>query len=164
MAIIIKKATCNHSMTVLRPAVTDRILVIEHDGPLQRILRRLFSSEGYEVDVVPNGYGALNALCQKTPSAVVLDLPHSEALDCELCRKIVNLVPGLPFVILAANSEEGDKARFLEMGASEYLTIPFSPKELARCVRRLIRRRSRIDVRNLYPFESGCLRGARCGS
>jgi DNA-binding response OmpR family regulator len=131
-------ATLNLSMSELRPATIDRILVIEHDRALQRILRRLLSSEGYEVDVVPDAVAALKVLLQSSPSAVILDLPWAESSGCDLCRRIANLIDGPPLVILSASSEVEDKVLLLQMGASDYLTIPFSPKDLIDRLRGLI--------------------------
>jgi DNA-binding response OmpR family regulator len=97
----------------LRPARTDRILVIEDDGALRKILRRLFSSERYEVDVVPDGIAGLEMLRQKPPIAVILDAQRPESLGCDLCRKISNLIPGLPQVILSASSDVAGKMLLL---------------------------------------------------
>jgi PleD family two-component response regulator len=77
-------ATLNTPVSELRPATMDRIVVIEHDGALRRILQRLFSSEGYEVDVVPGAVAGLEMLRQRPPSVVVLDLPYAESSPCDL--------------------------------------------------------------------------------
>ena len=123
--------------TPVRPATMDRILVIEHDGALRKILQRLFSSEGYEVDVVPSAVAGLEMLRQRPPSVVVLDLPYAESSGCDLCRQIANLIPGLPLVILSASSDVSDKVRLLESGADDFVTIPFSPRELVDRLRAL---------------------------
>jgi DNA-binding response OmpR family regulator len=130
-------ATLNTPVSELRPATIDRILVIEHDGALRRILQRLFSSEGYEVDVVPGAVAGLEMLRQRPPSVVVLDLPYAESSACDLCRKIANLIPGLPLVILSASLDVVDKVRLLESGADDCVTIPFSPRELVDRLRAL---------------------------
>jgi DNA-binding response OmpR family regulator len=130
-------ATLNTPVSELRPATMDRILVIEHDGALRKILQRLFSSEGYEVDVVTGAVAGLEMLRQRPPSVVVLDLPYPESSGCDLCRKIANLIPGLPLVILSASSDVADKVRLLESGADDFVTIPFSPKELVDRLRAL---------------------------
>jgi DNA-binding response OmpR family regulator len=130
-------ATLNTPVSELRPATMDRILVIEHDGALRKILQRLFSSEGYEVDVVPGTVAGLEMLRQRPPSVVVLDLPYPESSGCDLCRKIANLIPGLPLVILSASSDVADKVRLLESGADDFVTIPFSPRELVDRLRAL---------------------------
>ena len=129
-----------------RRTAMDRILVIAHDGALRKVLERLFSSEKYEVDFAPNCISGLEILGQKTYSAVVLDLPFPEASGVDLCRKIVNLIRDLPFLILSASSDVADKLRFLETGADDYVTIPFSPNELAARLHALMRHRSSISL------------------
>jgi DNA-binding response OmpR family regulator len=154
MASITLAATLNTPMSELRPATIDRILVIEHDRALQKILRRLFSSEGYEVDVVPGGVVGLEMLRQRPPSVVVLDLPYAESSG-DLCRKIANLIPGLPLVILSASSDVAHKVLLLEMGADDYVTIPFSPRALVDRLRALMRRRSHVSPENLHVVAGG---------
>jgi DNA-binding response OmpR family regulator len=130
-------ATLNTQVSELQAATMDRILVIARDNALQKILRRLFSSEGYEVNVVPCAEVALDLIRQRPPSAVVLDLPYAESSGCDLCRKIANLIPGQPVVILCASSDVANKVRLLETGANDCVTIPFSPKELVDRLRAL---------------------------
>ena len=153
MATATLAATLNTPISELRPALVERILVIEADGALRKILRQLFSSEGYEVDVVPDGVGGLEMLRQRAPAAVILDLRHSGSLGRDLCRRIANSIPGLPLVILSVSSDVADKVLLLEMGADDYVTIPFSPMELVARLRALIRRASRVGADNLYVFE-----------
>ena len=138
----INRAISHISVHGLQPAKIDRILVVSDDGAVRKILHRLFSSEGYEVDVVPNNFLGLVALCQRPPCAVVLDVADPDSCGCDLCPWIANLIPDLPLVILAAGSELAYKARLLEMGGDDYLVIPFSPKDLLERVRVLIKRRS----------------------
>lgn len=126
----------------LRPPAMDRILVIEHDGALRKILQRLFSSEGYQVDVVPSGQDGLDALRQRQPAAVVLDLPFPASSWSQLCREIVDLTPGLPLVILASSENIADKLLLLDTGADDYVTIPFSPTDLMKRLRMLMRQAS----------------------
>ena len=135
-----------------RPAKMDRILVIENNGALRTILRRLFSSEGYDVDVVPDAFCGLERLRQGVPAAVVLDLPRPGSSGCDLCRKIANLIPGLPLLILSGCSDVTDKVLLLEMGADDYVTVPFSPRELVARLRAVIRRASRVNPEAVYAF------------
>jgi DNA-binding response OmpR family regulator len=153
MATATLAATLNTPMSTLQPSPMERIVVIEDDGALRKILRRLFSSEGYEVDVVPDGVGGLEMLRQRVPAAVILDVLRPGSSGCDLCRKIANLVPGLPLVVISASSDVADKVLLLEMGADDYVTIPFSPRELVARLRALIRRASRVSPENLYFFE-----------
>jgi DNA-binding response OmpR family regulator len=122
-----------------------RILVIEHDGALRKVLQRLFSSEGYEVDVAFDAVCGLERLRQEVPAAVILDVPRPGSSGCDLCREIANLVPGLPLVILSASSNVTHKVLLLEIGAHDYVTIPFSPRELVARLRALSRRASRFN-------------------
>jgi DNA-binding response OmpR family regulator len=153
MATATLAATLNAPISERRPTPMKRILVIEDDGALRKILRRLFSSEGYEVDVVLDGVGALEMLRQRAPAAVILDLLRPRSSGCDLCREIANFIPGLPLVILSESSDVADKVLLLEMGADDYVTIPFSPRELVARLRSLIRRASRVSPENLYFFE-----------
>src|SRR5579863_2247524 len=153
MATTTLATTLNTPMSELRPAPTERILVIEDDAALRKILQRLFSSEGYEVDIVPDAVDGLEMLRQRAPAAVILDLLRPGSSGCDLCKKIANLIPGLPLLILSASADVADKVLLLEMGADDYVTIPFSPRELVARLRALIRRTSRVGPENLYLFE-----------
>src|SRR3984957_9113002 len=153
MATTTLAAPVNPQMSALQPGTMDRILVIEGDGALRKILLRIFSSEGYEVDVVPDSVCGLERLRQGVPAAVILDLPRPGSSGCDLCKKIANLIPGLPLVILSASSDVADKVLLLETGADDYVTVPFSPRELVARMRALIRRASRSSPENLYFFE-----------
>jgi DNA-binding response OmpR family regulator len=154
MATATLEATLKTPISDLRPARMDRILVIEDDDVLRKVLRRIFSSEGYEVDVVPGGVAGLEMLRHRPPSVVVLDLPYAESSG-DLCRQIANLIPGLPLVILSANSDVAHKVLLLEMGADDYVTIPFSPRALVDRLRALMRRRSHVRPENLHVIEGG---------
>src|SRR5580698_3665147 len=154
MAATTLAATSNTPISELRPVTTDRIAVVERDRAMQRILRLLFSLEGSEVDVIPEGSACLEMLHHRLPSAVILDLPRPGSSGCDLCREIANLVPDLPLVILSASSKVADKVLLLEMGADDYVTIPFSPRELVARLRALLRRASRFgpEDADVYVF------------
>ena len=153
MATATLAATLNAPISELRPAPMERILVIEDDRALRKTLGRLFSSEGYEVDMVPDAVCGLERLRQGVPAAVILDLPLPGSSGCDLCKKIANLVPGLPLVILSGSSDVADKVLLLEMGADDYVTVPFSPRELVARLRALIRRASRVSPEAVYVFS-----------
>ncbi|HSZ62517.1 MAG TPA: response regulator transcription factor [Terriglobales bacterium] len=153
MATATLAATLNTSISGPRPAPMDRILVIEYDGALRKILRRLLSSEGYEAVVVPDSVRGLEVLRRSVPAAVVLDLPSPGSSGRDFCKKIAQLIPGLPLVILSANSSVADKVLLLEMAADDYVTVPFSPRELVARLRALIRRASRVSLEDVYIFE-----------
>jgi DNA-binding response OmpR family regulator len=152
MASATLSATLNTPISRLRLDPMGRILVIEDDSALRKVLRRLFPSEGYAVDVAPDAVCGLERLRQGTPAAVVLDLPRPGSSGCDLCEKIANLIAGLPLVILSGSSDVADKLLLLEMGADDYVTVPFSPRELVARLRALIRRASRVNPKCVYVF------------
>jgi DNA-binding response OmpR family regulator len=154
MAATTLAETLNTPISELRSGPRERILVIEHDGALQKILRRLFSSEGYEVDIVSDAVCGLERLRQGSPAAMILDLPRPGSSGCDLCKKIADWIPGLPLVILSGSVDVADKVLLLELGADDYVTIPFSPRELVARLRALIRRASRLNPENadVYVF------------
>ena len=143
----------NPQMSELQPASRGRILVIADNVALRKILQRLFSSEGYEVDVVPDAAAGLALLGPRPPSAVIVDLEHPASSGCDLCRKIADLIPSPPLVILSASTDVADRVLLLRMGADDYVTIPFSPRELVARLRGLISRASGVGAENLYVFE-----------
>ncbi len=152
MAATSLAATSSIPTSQLQSAPMERILVIEHDGALRKVLQRLFSSEGYEVDVAFDAVCGLERLRQGAPAAVILDLPRPGSSGCDVCREIANLVPGLPLVILSASSNVSNKVLLLEMGADDYVTIPFSPRELVARLRALMRRASQVSPETFYFF------------
>jgi CheY-like chemotaxis protein len=117
MATGTSAATLSTPMSELRPARRERILVIEDDGASRKILRRFFSSEGYEVDVVPDSVCGLEMLRQRVPAAVILDLLCPGSSGCDLCKKIANLIPGLLLVILT-------QAQTLRAGSFSWKWVP----------------------------------------
>jgi len=137
----------------VRAVRADRIVVVEHDPALRKVLQRLFSAEGYQVEVVSDGVSPLDMLRSRRPSAVILDLQSPGSAGCDLCREITRSAPGVPFIVLSATSEVVDKVLLLEMGADDYVTVPFSPRELLARTRALIRRASRARPEGLYFFE-----------
>ena len=116
------------------------ILVIEDDPRIQKALHRQFTAEGFDVRVVGDGAEALGACRDLRPTAVVLDLMLPGVSGRELCRGIKAWSSSVPVIILSAVSEVADKVLLLEMGADDYVTKPFSPRELLARVQAAIRR------------------------
>ena len=118
----------------------DTVLVVEDSRPMQRTLQRLFESDSLQVQIAPDGLTGLELFRKQTPSAVILDLKLPGKSGKELCREFKALAASVPIVVLSANSEVEDKVLLLELGADDYVTKPFSPKELLARVRRAMRR------------------------
>ena len=153
MATTSLAATLSTQVCELRPATIDWILVIANDTALRKVLERLFSSEGYGVEVVPDGEAALEKLRQRPFSAVILDLQHPGSSTWDLCRNIADSISGLPLVVLSASPDVADTVLFLEMGADDYVTLPFSPRELVARLRAVVRRATRDNPESLFLFE-----------
>src|ERR1700690_3038490 len=118
----------------------DSILVVEDSRAMQRTLQRLFESDGLHVRIASDGVAGLESFRKHTPNVVVLDLKLPRLPGKELCRAFKAHSPSVPIVVVSANTEVEDKVLLLELGADDYVTKPFSPKELLARVRRAMRR------------------------
>lgn len=132
------------------------ILVIEDDPRIVKALLRLFTSEGFEVRSAGSGPDGLEIFNSSLPDAVVLDLMLPGMSGREICKLIKGRKPDLPVIILSAISEVADKVLLLEIGADDYVTKPFSPRELLARVQAAIRRSKRSAARPSAEF--GCVR------
>lgn len=149
---ILTKNTSKHSTQRTNGETMDRILVVEDDRAVQKALRRLFESEGYAVESAFDGVAGLGAFRSSPPSAVVLDLRLPKMSGRDVCREIKDRAPTLPIIILSATSDVVDKVLLLEMGADDYVTKPFSPRELLARVRAAVRRSSRQTAETAQGF------------
>jgi len=118
----------------------ETILVVEDSRPMQRTLQRLFEGDSLSVKIASDGPAGLESFRAQPPSAVVLDLKLPGMSGRELCRAFKSMAASVPIVVLSANSEVEDKVLLLELGADDYVTKPFSPRELLARVRRAMRR------------------------
>jgi DNA-binding response OmpR family regulator len=125
-------------------------LAIEDDRAVRRVLKRLFELEGYTVDLAADGTSGLELLRRTTPSAVLLDLVLPDISGEEICRRITCVAPGLPIIVVSARSEVVEKVLLLEMGAFDYVTKPFSPRELLARVRAALRRSVQANVEDVF--------------
>jgi DNA-binding response OmpR family regulator len=132
----------------------EKILVIEDDRAVQRALNRLFESEGYVVDIKADGKSALEAFRAAAPAAIVLDLRLPVISGKDVCREIKRENPELPIIVLSAVTDVTDKVLLLELGADDYVTKPFSPKELLARVRAAIRRTRKPHIPELVSFNA----------
>jgi DNA-binding response OmpR family regulator len=108
----------------------ERILVVEDDLSVQRILKRLFESEGFAVEMQSDGQAGLDSFYGDAPSATILDLNLPKLSGKHLCRTMKATAPSIPIIVLTASCDLHDKVALLEMGADDYMTKPFSPREL----------------------------------
>lgn len=128
------------------------ILVIEDDPRIQKALHRQFTTEGYDVSLASDGEEGLANCKSLKPAGVVLDLMLPVMSGFEVCKQIKSWSETTPVVVLSAVSEVEDKVRLLEMGADDYVTKPFSPRELMARVQAAIRRSQRPVNSNRTSF------------
>ena len=119
-----------------------RLLLVEDDPALAELLEFRFKSEGYAVTSTPDGDEALLLASEEVPDLVVLDWMIEGTSGIEVCRRLrkAKSTAHVPIVMLTARGAEDDKIRGLETGADDYITKPFSPRELIARVNAILRR------------------------
>jgi DNA-binding response OmpR family regulator len=122
-----------------------RLLVVEDDRAIADAVVRRLRSEGYQVDCAHDGPGAVRSAQRLRYDAVVLDLMLPGLDGLEVCRRIQQHEP-IPVLMLTARDEEADRLVGLAVGADDYLTKPFSPRELVARIAALLRRVDRAAV------------------
>jgi len=133
-------------------ATLGTILIIEDDPRMQKVLRRIFIEEHYAVVVAGDGQTGLDLFRSERPLAVVLDLILPRISGRELCQTFKGLSSETPIVVLSAISEVVDKVLLLELGADDYVTKPFSPRELIARIQAAIRRQRKPASATVFRF------------
>ncbi len=116
------------------------ILIIEDDPALLRGLKDNFETEGYRVRTANDGRRGLDALLKEPPDLLLLDLMLPKVNGYEICRTARSRQLDLPIIMLTAKGQEDDIVRGLELGADDYVTKPFSIRELLARVKAFLRR------------------------
>ena len=119
-----------------------KLLLVEDDPALSELLEYRFQNEGYDVRVIPDGDDALILASEDTPDLVILDWMIEGTSGIEVCRRLRRdkTTAHVPIIMLTAREAEDDRIRGLETGADDYLTKPFSPRELLARVAAVMRR------------------------
>jgi DNA-binding response OmpR family regulator len=135
------------------PGPQTKILVIEDDPQMQKVLHRIFREQGYGVTVCGDGQTGLDAFRSVRPSVVILDLMLPNIFGRDLCKIMKAEQAGVPVIVVSAISEVADKVLLLELGADDYVTKPFSPRELMARVQSALRRTKKPEtVTATYRF------------
>jgi two-component system phosphate regulon response regulator PhoB len=118
------------------------VLIVEDDSALSELLQWHFNSEGYQVRATADGEDALMLVREQLPDLVVLDWMIESLSGVEVCRQLRKSKDSakVPIMMLTARGEEEDKIRGLKTGADDYVTKPFSPRELLARAEALLRR------------------------
>ena len=122
----------------------NRILVVDDEKGLVKLIRLNLEHDGFEVFEANNGAQAMDRLRAVIPDLVLLDVMMPD-LDGFQVLRMIREVGSTPVIMLTAKGEENDKVRGLELGADDYVTKPFSPRELTSRIRAVLRRGSFAD-------------------
>jgi DNA-binding response OmpR family regulator len=133
-------------------ATLGTILIIEDDPRMQKVLRRIFTAERYAAVIASDGQTGLDLFRSERPLAVVLDLILPNISGRELCQTFKGHSSEIPIIVLSAITEVADKVLLLELGADDYVTKPFSPRELTARVQAAIRRQRKPAPATVYRF------------
>src|SRR6201999_3533278 len=132
-----------------------KVLVIDDEPPIRKLLRMGLSTQGYEILEAPNGKTALELLTQN-PALVILDLGLPDIQGHELLRTIRGRNEAVPIVVLSSRGDEAGKVKALDLGADDYLTKPFGVDELLARIRAALRHK--LQQQGERPiFKSGDL-------
>src|SRR5215203_4411464 len=124
---------------VMAGADAQTVLVVEDEQSIASFVAMYLRNAGYDVQVAPNGRDALAKAEAASPSLIVLDLMLPDIDGIEVCRR-VRQKSDVPILMLTARDEDVDKIVGLEVGADDYLTKPFNPRELVARVKSILRR------------------------
>jgi DNA-binding response OmpR family regulator len=138
-----------------------RILVVEDEPPLALGLEDDLKLEGYEVEVARDGETASRRAREQSFDLIILDvmLPHKDGF--EVCRELRRAGLRMPVILLTAKTQESDKVLGLELGADDYVTKPFSPRELRARVKAALRRAAG-EMPEIYRFGDAEVDFTRC--
>ncbi len=138
-------------------AMRDRILVVEDERDVREMIRIHLKAAGFDVLEAHNGAEGLAIAKQDLPAVIILDLMMPEMSGVEVCRALRRnpTTSRIPILMLTAKSTEDDKVVGFECGADDYVTKPFSPRELVLRVRAVARRQPDQGVAKPIPVRSG---------
>ncbi len=126
--------------TAPAPATNGKLLVVEDDPGIQKMIADYFRHNGYEVVTASDGEAGIRSALDDRPDALILDVMLPKTDGFSVCRHIRERNPSLPILILTAKDDVVDKVLGLEMGADDYITKPFSLRELEARVKSVLRR------------------------
>jgi two-component system, OmpR family, alkaline phosphatase synthesis response regulator PhoP len=132
----------------------ERILVVDDEASLLDLLSLYLGREGFQVETAGDGARALEVVRERAPSLLILDIMLPELDGFEVCRRVRGF-SNLPIMMLTARDEDVDKIVGLELGADDYLTKPFNPRELVARVKAILRRAERPPTVSSQPIHLG---------
>jgi two-component system, OmpR family, alkaline phosphatase synthesis response regulator PhoP len=136
-----------------------RVLVVEDEADVAEMIRYNLGKEGYDVRLAGNGTDALRLVKESKPDVILLDIMVPQLNGWEICRRLKQdrETAAIPVIMVSGRVEEGDKVLGFEMGADDYVTKPFSPRELLARVRAVTRRGRLTDQETGQVLRAGDL-------
>ena len=147
----------------------ERVLIVDDDPDIVRLVSYNLSHAGYEVQAASTGRNALEFVRKQPPDLIVLDLMLPDVDGMEVCRTLRQQVASrrIPILMLTARGEEIDRVVGFELGADDYVSKPFSPRELVLRIKSILRRvgKDRTDVMHVgrirvFPERRQCFIGS----
>ena len=138
----------------------NRILIVDDDAHIRDVLRYALNKEGFEIVEAENGQQALQRFESDPPDLVILDIMMPELDGISACREL-RKTSQVPIIFLSSKDDEIDRILGLELGGDDYITKPFSPRELVARVRAVLRRVSETPVdlpQSDHPLQHGRLK------
>ena len=156
----------SHSMdaagSAAAPAPKTSLLIIEDDDNISTAIKEYFSRAGYAVNTAPDGIAGIEAVVKSRPDVVVLDLMLPKMDGLAVCKELRQQNPQMPILMLTAKDDVVDKVLGLEMGADDYITKPFSLREVEARIKSVLRRARAAatggDSKDETPIVRGNLR------
>ncbi len=144
------------------PAPNTSLLIIEDDDNISTAIAEYFSRAGYTVNTAPDGLAGIDAAIKNRPDVVVLDLMLPKMDGLAVCKELRQKNPQMPILMLTAKDDVVDKVLGLEMGADDYITKPFSLREVEARIKSVLRRArastATADGKDETPIVRGNLR------
>ena len=131
----------------------ERILVVDDEPNIVHLARLYLERNGYQVLAVSDGQQALDTIVTEKPDLVVLDVMLPSVDGFEVCRRLRAKGNQVPIIMVTARDDDIDKILGLELGADDYLTKPFNPRELVARVKAVLRRGAPGDIQNKVPLR-----------
>jgi two-component system KDP operon response regulator KdpE len=135
-------------------AERSRILVVDDETQISRVLKTMLSSQGYEVRTAADGEAGFEAVMDWHPDLLITDLSMPKMNGVELSRAVRERTQ-IPIIVLSVRGEEKNKVEALDAGADDYVTKPFGVNELLARVRANLRRITALEAASGEPIESG---------
>jgi len=136
---------------------SELILLVDDEPSIIQLSRMYFERDGFRVQEIGDGEAALEAVSKYRPALIVLDVMLPKLDGFEVCRKLRSSGDQTPIIMLTARDEDIDKILGLELGADDYLTKPFNPRELVARVKAILRRSDSVKQADGKPIHRGDL-------